>query len=131
MTIKRVSDLIAEAEIKIETLTVEQALMDKDSPDVELVDLRDIRELWREGTIPGAIHVPRGMLEFWIDPESEYHKDIFASGKKFIFFCALGHRSALATLTAQNMGLTPVAQIGGGYTAWKGSGAPTETKERK
>jgi rhodanese-related sulfurtransferase len=131
MTIKRVSDLIAEAEIKIETLTVEQVLMDKDSPDVELVDLRDIRELWREGTIPGAIHVPRGMLEFWIDPESEYHKDIFASGKKFIFFCALGHRSALATLTAQNMGLTPVAQIGGGYTAWKGSGAPTETKERK
>jgi rhodanese-related sulfurtransferase len=131
MTIKRVSDLIAEAETKIETLTVEQALMDKDSPDVELVDLRDIRELWREGTIPGAIHVPRGMLEFWIDPESEYHKEIFASGKKFIFFCALGHRSALATLTAQNMGLTPVAQIGGGYTAWKGSGAPTETKERK
>ena len=131
MTIKRVSDLIAEAEIKIETLTVQQALMDKDSPDVELVDLRDIRELWREGAIPGAIHVPRGMLEFWIDPESEYHKDIFASGKKFIFFCALGHRSALATLTAQNMGLTPVAQIGGGYTAWKGSGAPTETKERK
>ena len=131
MTIKRVSDLIAEAEIKIETLTVEQALMDKDSPDVELVDLRDIRELWREGTIPGAIHVPRGMLEFWIDPESEYHKEIFASGRKFIFFCALGHRSALATLTAQNMGLTPVAQIGGGYTAWKGSGAPTETKERK
>jgi rhodanese-related sulfurtransferase len=131
MTIKRVSDLIAEAETKIETLTVQQALMDKDSPDVELVDLRDIRELWREGAIPGAIHVPRGMLEFWIDPESEYHKDIFASGKKFIFFCALGHRSALATLTAQNMGLTPVAQIGGGYTAWKGSGAPTETKERK
>ena len=131
MTIKRVSDLIAEAETKIETLTVQQALMDKDSPDVELVDLRDIRELWREGTIPGAIHVPRGMLEFWIDPESEYHKEIFASGKKFIFFCALGHRSALATLTAQNMGLTPVAQIGGGYTAWKGSGAPTETKERK
>jgi rhodanese-related sulfurtransferase len=131
MTIKRVRDLIAEAETKIETLTVQQALMDKDSPDVELVDLRDIRELWREGAIPGAIHVPRGMLEFWIDPESEYHKDIFASGKKFIFFCALGHRSALATLTAQNMGLTPVAQIGGGYTAWKGSGAPTETKERK
>jgi rhodanese-related sulfurtransferase len=131
MTIKRVSDLIAEAETKIETLTVQQALMDKDSPDVELVDLRDIRELWREGAIPGAIHVPRGMLEFWIDPESEYHKEIFASGKKFIFFCALGHRSALATLTAQNMGLTPVAQIGGGYTAWKGSGAPTETKERK
>jgi rhodanese-related sulfurtransferase len=131
MTIKRVSDLIAEAETKIETLTVQQALMDKDSPDVELVDLRDIRELWREGAIPGAIHVPRGMLEFWIDPESEYHKEIFASGRKFIFFCALGHRSALATLTAQNMGLTPVAQIGGGYTAWKGSGAPTETKERK
>ena len=70
------------------------------------------------GCIPQAIHVPRGMLEFWIAPDSDYHKVIFASGKKFIFFCALGHRSALATLAAQNMGLSPVAHIQGGYTAW-------------
>ena len=83
------------------------------------------------GCIPQAIHVPRGMLEFWIAPDSDYHKVIFTSGKKFIFFCALGHRSALATLAAQNMGLSPVAHIQGGYTAWKKSGAPTEIKERK
>ena len=131
MTIKSVIELIAEAEAKIETLTVGQAQTAKEDSEVQFIDLRDIRELWREGAIPGAIHVPRGMLEFWIAPDSPYHKDIFASGKKFVFFCALGHRSALATFTAQNMGLTPVAHIEGGYTAWKESGAPTEIKERK
>ena len=103
----------------------------KGNTEVQLIDLRDIRELWKEGTIPQSIHVPRGMLEFWVAPDSDYHKDIFASGKKFIFFCALGHRSALATLAIQNMGLSPVAHIKGGYTAWKKSGAPTEIKERK
>ncbi|MBT3990630.1 MAG: rhodanese-like domain-containing protein [Rhodospirillaceae bacterium] len=131
MTIKGVKELIAEAEAEIETLTVEQALAANDDPEVQLIDLRDIRELWREGVVPGALHVPRGMLEFWVAPDSAYHKDIFASGKKFIFFCALGHRSALATFAAQNMGLTPVAHIEGGYTAWKETGAPTEAKERK
>ena len=131
MTIKGVKELIAEAEAEIETLAVEQALAANDDPEVQLIDLRDIRELWREGVVPGALHVPRGMLEFWVAPDSAYHKDIFASGKKFIFFCALGHRSALATFAAQNMGLTPVAHIEGGYTAWKETGAPTEAKERK
>ena len=121
----------AEAEAEIETLSVEQALAAKDDSDVQFIDLRDIRELWRDGTIPGSLHVPRGMLEFWVAPDSAYHKDIFGSGKKFVFFCALGHRSALATFTVQNMGLTPVAHIEGGYTAWKESGAPTEVKERK
>ncbi len=131
MPIKSVKELIAEAEAQIETLTVEQAQAAKDNPEMQFIDLRDIRELWREGAIPGALHVPRGMLEFWIAPDSDYHKEIFASGKKFIFFCALGHRSALATFAAQNMGLAPVAHIEGGFTAWKDSGAPTEVKERK
>ncbi len=121
MIIKSVKDLISEAETQIQTLTVKEVLTIKDNTDVQLIDLRDIRELWKEGTIPQSIHVPRGMLEFWVAPDSDYHKDIFASGKKFIFFCALGHRSALATLAIQNMGLSPVAHIKGGYTARKKS----------
>jgi rhodanese-related sulfurtransferase len=131
MIIKSIKGLISEAEKQIATLTVKEVLAIKGNTEVQLIDLRDIRELWKEGTIPQSIHVPRGMLEFWVAPDSDYHKDIFASGKKFIFFCALGHRSALATLAIQNMGLSPVAHIKGGYTAWKKSGAPTEIKERK
>jgi rhodanese-related sulfurtransferase len=131
MPIKSVKELVTEAEGEIETLTVEQAQAAINDPEVQFIDLRDIRELWREGAMPGALHVPRGMLEFWVAPDSDYHKEVFTSGKKFIFFCALGHRSALATLAAQNMGLTPVAHIAGGFTAWKESGAPTEVKERK
>jgi rhodanese-related sulfurtransferase len=131
MIIKSIKGLISEAENQIATLTVKEVLAIKGNTEVQLIDLRDIRELWKEGTIPQSIHVPRGMLEFWVAPDSDYHKDIFASGKKFIFFCALGHRSALATLAIQNMGLSPVAHIKGGYTAWKKSGAPTEIKERK
>ena len=131
MIIKSINGLISEAENQIATLTVKEVLAIKDNTEVQLIDLRDIRELWKEGTIPQSIHVPRGMLEFWVAPDSDYHKDIFASGKKFIFFCALGHRSALATFAIQNMGLSPVAHIKGGYTAWKKSGAPTEIKERK
>ena len=130
MIIKSIKGLISEAENQIETLTVKEVLAIKGNTEVQLIDLRDIRELWKEGTITQSIHVPRGMLEFWVAPDSDYHKDIFASGKKFIFFCALGHRSALATLAIQNMGLSPVAHIKGGYTAWKKSGAPTENKER-
>ena len=131
MIIKSIKGLISEAENQIATLTVKEVLAIKGNTEVQLIDLRDIRELWKEDTIPQSIHVPRGMLEFWVAPDSDYHKDIFASGKKFIFFCALGHRSALATLAIQNMGLSPVAHIKGGYTAWKKSGAPTEIKERK
>ena len=131
MIIKSIKGLISEAENQIATLTVKEVLAIKGNTEVQLIDLRDIRELWKEGTIPQSIHVPRGMLEFWVAPDSDYHKDIFVSGKKFIFFCALGHRSALATLAIQNMGLSPVAHIKGGYTAWKKSGAPTEIKERK
>ena len=121
--------LVAEAEAEIDTLSVAEAVQALEEPDVVLVDLRDIRELQREGCIPGSIHAPRGMLEFWIDPDSPYHNKIFSSGKRFIFFCAAGWRSALATQTAQNMGLTPVAHIGGGFTEWKEAQAPTVTLE--
>ena len=92
--------------------------------DVVLVDLRDPRELEREGKIPGAFHCPRGMLEFWIDPESPYHKPVFAQDKRFVFFCAGGLRSALSAKTAQDMGLKPVAHIEGGFGAWKKRGRP-------
>ncbi len=118
--------LVAEANAVIRTMSVPEAqsLMGKD--DVVMVDLRDPRELEREGKMPGAFHCPRGMLEFWIDPESPYHKAIFAEDKQFVFFCGGGWRSALATKAAQEMGLKPVAHIDGGFTAWKKAGAPVE-----
>lgn len=123
--------LCAAAEAEIETLSAEEALALHGDDGVTFVDLRDIRELWREGAIPGAVHAPRGMLEFWVDPASPYHRDVFASGKKFVFFCAGGLRSALATQTVQNMGLAPVAHIAGGYAAWKEAGGPTEAREQR
>lgn len=123
--------LVAEAEKEIETLGVEDALKLHGSADVVFVDLRDVRELAREGFIPGAFHCPRGMLEFWIDPECIYYKDIFASGKKFLFYCNLGWRSALAAQVSQQMGLTPVAHIGGGFTAWRQAGGPVERREAR
>ena len=123
--------LVAEAEKEIETIGAEQALALHGSDGVVFVDLRDVRELWREGTIPGAFHCPRGMLEFWIDPDSIYYKDLFACGKKFLFFCNLGWRSALAAQVCQQMGLTPVAHIGGGFTAWKEAGGPVAQKEKR
>lgn len=97
----------------------------------QIVDLRDIRELTRDGKIPGAYHAPRGMLEFWIDPDSPYHKSLFASGKRFIFYCSKDWRSALSTQTAQNMGLTPVCHIQGGYEAWKAANLPVEAVTTK
>ena len=96
-----------------------------------LADLRDPRELEREGRIPGAVHCPRGMLEFWIDPESPYHKPVFAQDKTYLFFCAAGWRSALSAATAQDMGLQPVAHMEGGFTAWKNAGGAVETVEPK
>ena len=123
--------LVAEAEKEIETLSVGDALALHGSEEVVFVDLRDVRELWHEGTIPGAFHCPRGMLEFWIDPDSIYYKDLFACGKKFLFFCNLGWRSALAAQISQTMGLTPVAHIGGGFSAWKQAGGPVAQKEKR
>ena len=119
--------LLEEANSAIETLSVDEAKSVLGQEGVTFVDLRDPRELEREGRIPGAFHCPRGMLEFWIDPESPYFKPVFGEDRRFVFFCAGGWRSALAAKTAQDMGLAPVAHIEGGFGAWKKAGAPTET----
>lgn len=124
-------DLIADAEKNIETLSSAEANALLGNDGVVFVDLRDRRELEREGKIPGAFHCPRGMLEFWIDPESPYHKPIFAEEAKFVFYCGSGWRSALATDAAQNMGLEPVCHIAGGFSGWKKDGFATEPVERK
>ena len=117
------------AEREIETLTTEEAIPLAGRDDTVLIDIRDIRELQREGRVPGAFHCPRGMLEFWIDPASKYHKSVFAQDKKFVFLCAGGLRSALAAQTAQRMGLKPVAHIKGGFGAWKKAGGPVDLPE--
>jgi rhodanese-related sulfurtransferase len=121
--------LVDAAEREIETLPVADAIRLHGRDDVTFVDLRDPRELEREGRMPGAFHCTRGMLEFWIDPESPYHKPQFAQDKCFVFFCAGGWRSALAAQTAQRMGLKPVAHIAGGFGAWKKAGGPVESQQ--
>jgi rhodanese-related sulfurtransferase len=126
-----VHTLVEAAEREIKSLSAADAVALHGRGDVMFVDLRDIRELQREGRVPGAFHCPRGMLEFWIDPESKYHKDVFAEDKQFVFFCAAGQRSALATQTAQRMGLAPVAHIAGGFGAWKAAGGPIEMPAEK
>jgi rhodanese-related sulfurtransferase len=118
--------MLEEAEKEIETLDVANATGLIGQEDVVFVDLRDPRELEREGRMPGAFHCPRGMLEFWIDPESPYAKPVFQEDKRFVFFCAGGWRSALAAQTAKRMGLQPVAHIKGGFGAWKQNGGPVE-----
>ena len=128
---KTVQQMVDEASAAIETVPTEEALKLVGTPGVTFIDIRDPRELWRDGTIPGAINVTRGMLEMWIDPESPYAKEYFQTGNKFVFFCAGAWRSALATKTAQDMGLTPVKHILGGYTAWKAAGLPIEPGEKK
>jgi rhodanese-related sulfurtransferase len=122
--------LLDEANAEIEGISPADAAALLNDENSVLIDLRDPRELEREGRIPGAKHVTRGMLEFWIDPESPYHKPFFASGKTFVFFCASGWRSALATKTAQDMGLSPVKHIVGGFTAWKNAGLPIASGEK-
>jgi rhodanese-related sulfurtransferase len=123
--------LVDEAKARITTIGLDEAHTRHARGDVVFVDLRDVRELEREGMIPGAFHCPRGMLEFWIDPESPYHKDIFASGKEFVFYCNGAWRSALATDVAQQMGLAPVVEMEGGFTAWKNAGFPVAARPGK
>ncbi|MGH7837228.1 MAG: rhodanese-like domain-containing protein [Candidatus Binataceae bacterium] len=123
---KSVKDLVAEANAEVETVSVADALKLKEDPSVTFVDIRDIRELERDGRIPGAFHAPRGMLEFWVDPASPYYKETFGSGKKFLFFCAGGMRSALAAQQLQRMGLEPVCHLAGGFGAWKQAGGEVE-----
>ena len=121
-----IKSMIDEANAQIETLSAADAIKAAQSDDVVIVDIRDPREIERDGRIPGAFSCTRGMLEFWIDPASPYAKPIFQSDKKFIFHCAGGMRSALAAKTAQDMGLKPVAHIGGGFAAWRDAGGPVE-----
>jgi rhodanese-related sulfurtransferase len=123
--------LIAEANAVITTYSVEQvrARMGQD-PRLQLVDIRDPRELEREGCVPGALHAPRGMLEFWVDPESPYFKPVFADeDKEFVLFCGGGWRSALSAKALQEMGMRNVAHIDGGFGAWKKADAPMESYE--
>jgi rhodanese-related sulfurtransferase len=126
-----VKEMVEAARAEIKELTVDQAIELARRPDVLLVDIRDPRELDRDGRIPGAFHCTRGMLEFWVDPQSPYFKPQFGEDKTFVFFCAGGLRSVLATKTAQDMGLKPVAHIIGGFGAWKKAGGPVETRSEQ
>lgn len=128
---KGFKQMVDEAKARITTISLKDAQGRLGRDDVVFVDLRDIRELEREGMIPGAFHCPRGMLEFWLDPESPYHKDVFASGKEFVFYCNGAWRSALAADTAQQMGLPRVLEMDGGFTAWKNAGMPVAQREPK
>ena len=118
--------MVDDANARVKTIPAAEAIKLVGRDDTVLVDIRDPRELERDGKVPGAFHCTRGMLEFWIDPESPYHKPIFAQDKTFVFFCAGGLRSALAAGTADEMGLKPVAHIEGGFGAWKKAGGPVE-----
>ena len=122
--------LVDEAMAQVTTYSVDEVRARLIDPTMQIVDIRDPRELEREGTLPGALLAPRGMLEFWVDPESPYFKPVFADeSKEFILFCGAGWRSALATKTLQDMGMTNVAHIDGGFAAWTRADAPTETLE--
>ncbi len=119
-------ELIRQAREKIITLTLEEAAAKIDDPGVIFVDIRDHRELKREGKIPHAFHAPRGMLEFWVDPESPYFKPIFGEEKEFVLYCQSAWRSSLAAATLKDMGLQNIAHIEGGFRAWSEAGHPVE-----
>ena len=123
--------LVDQAMTEVKTYSVAEVQARLADPKVQIVDIRDVREL-SAGTVVGSFHAPRGMLEFWVDPASPYFKPLFADeAKEFILFCGAGWRSALATKTLQDMGMTNVAHIEGGYTEWVRQGAPTETLEER
>ena len=122
--------LVDEAMAQVTTHSVDQVRQRLDDPALQLVDIRDARELEREGTLPGAINAPRGMLEFWVDPDSPYYKPVFGDAdKQYVLFCGAGWRSALAAKALQDMGMTNVAHIDGGFTEWAKQGAPVESYE--
>ena len=128
---KGIKALLDEANAMVQVMPVAEAQARLDDPDYVFVDLRDIRELQRTGKIPGAFSCPRGMLEFWIDPASPYHKEIFNQDKTYVFYCASAWRSALSAKVAQDMGLAPVAHIAGGFTAWVKADGPVEALPQK
>ena len=126
MAITPVKTLVDQAKAEITTLSLEESQARVAAEDAILIDIRDIRELDKMGRIPGAVHAPRGMLEFWADPASPYHREVFATDKQMILFCAGAWRSALATKQLQDMGFENVAEMEGGYSEWKAQGFPTE-----
>ncbi|MEX2517695.1 MAG: rhodanese-like domain-containing protein [Paracoccaceae bacterium] len=126
MAIKAAFEMVKLATAEIETISPADAMKRMNDEDFLLVDIRDPRELEREGKIPGAFHAPRGMLEFWVDPTSPYYKPIFSEPKKFVFFCAAAGRSALSVKTLQDMGMENIAQLGEGFGGWKKAGGPVE-----
>lgn len=123
---RTVIQMVSEANEQVEEISVANALGLVKHENILFIDVRDIREVAKTGRVPGARHVPRGMLEMWIDPETPYHREFFAEDRKFIFYCASAWRSALAAKTAQDMGLTPVAHLEGGINAWIDAGGPIE-----
>jgi len=132
MNIKSSQDLVNEANQSIETLDTTKVKSMLEKSECILIDVRDIRELWKEGTVKNSKHIPRGMLEFWLDPQSSYFKENkFDLKKKIILFCALGMRSALATKSLVEMGFKNVAHVNGGFDALKQSGFIIATKEKK
>lgn len=122
MTVTPIQKLLEAARAEITTLSIEDAMREVDSGSALFVDIRDIRELQREGRIENAFHAPRGMLEFWIAPDSPYHKPELSDGRRLILFCASAWRSALSTKTLQDMGLDNVAELEGGFKAWVAAG---------
>jgi rhodanese-related sulfurtransferase len=125
---KGAKELVAQANSRVKIIPVQEAVLLLNDPNTVFVDLRDSAELVRDGKIPGSIHVNRGMLEFTLDPTMPYYNPVFSSGKKFLFYCASGGRSALAADTAQSMGLENVSHLGGGFRSWKDANHPTESK---
>ena len=132
MKIKSSQDLVKEALKNIETLEAEKVKFLQEEGKCVLVDIRDIRELWKEGTVKNSKHIPRGMLEFWLDPQSSYYQEKkIANMKNIVLFCALGYRSALATKTLTEMGFDNVANAIGGFDSLKKAGLKVVTKEKK
>ncbi|MGB0508337.1 MAG: rhodanese-like domain-containing protein [Pikeienuella sp.] len=129
MAIKSIFKMVEEATAVIDNVDVDEAMARREEDDFLLVDIRDIRELNRDGRIPGAYHAPRGMLEFWVDPASPYHKPVFAEGKRLVFFCASAGRSAIAVKALNDMGLENAAQLVGGFKAWQAAGGVVDKGE--
>src|SRR5690606_12163719 len=125
---KGIRQLVDEANARITTIPVEEASALLGDPDVQFVDIRDVRELEREVLVPRAFHAPRGLLEFWADPCSPYFKPVFGQDRRFVLYCQSGWRSALATAALQDMGLPRVAHGDGGFHAWKGAGGEVARK---
>jgi rhodanese-related sulfurtransferase len=128
---KGIKELIAEAERRTQGISVDEAKKRLGEKDTVFVDLRDVRELERDGMIPGAFHAPRGMLEFWVDPQSPYYKSVFAEGKTFILYCQADWRGVLAAATLADMGMPGVLHLEGGFGEWRKAGGPAVARPHK